>query len=233
MQRASAIRTRRISYTRRNSFARPPATIESLEERRLMSISTWQSDSISDITDYSYFDTVMAGSNGDADSTPGLVIGDAGGDTATMPVLWDSTPSNGFDSGWVWTQFSIMPSDDITELDATVGNGSMTHFVINSTTELHSVTIQAAVQRANMSIAWQNLDISFYHNGELAQEDVRSAGPSASTMNSTATTKESGLVDTFNGTGCDMIIVTGQVRLAAASGNTPVGNGLFSMVYVS
>ena len=205
---------------------RQPVLLERFEARRLISTTAWNSNSISDLSG-NYFSTVCVGDNGNPWGVATASAGAGHEESAWVYTQWDSDLDNGLDSGWHSTSFSLNTSG------SGGGNWNGNSFSVGSGLSIHSVTIRADVAGPDMEFDWQNVNINFYHNGQVVESQSLNA-LTASTMNVSGTDPyEAGVIVTTGATNCDGVSISGQVRLKTAQGTYANPTDIFGQVLIN
>ncbi len=219
------------SVSSRSQTTHVSALIESFEPRLFMSVTSWTSNQISDLSD-SYFGEVLFGDNG---STWGYPTTEAGStDTADTWTFtqWDPNPDDGIESESHEVALSIN-ADGAGSGSWKVDSDSPASFSVASSGTIHQVAIRAAVMGSQMEMDWADVEVDFYQHGKLV-ETVVPAAPTVSTMDSTNNDPaESVVMVTPTNGNDDGVVVTGSVRLKAAQGTYPGPSDIFGQVLVS
>lgn len=215
----------------RGGLASRQFRMEAVENRLLASTSTWSSSSISDIFGY-VNGVVLFGDNGDE---WGYATGSAGiginADVVQFNV-WDVDPSDGIDSNSRNFSFCVNSSNN-GQATLTCDGAQSGSFSVGSAGSFSSVTIRAAVTGAYMRMAWTNVSVTFFNNGQAA-ETFSSYDVIADRLNSSNNSPlESGLTINANGSGYNGVQITAQVRIQAAQGVYPGSNDIFGDIAIS
>jgi hypothetical protein len=222
----------RSQQSRRAFIGENVISMEPVEPRCFMSVTTWSDNSISDLSGATYFGEVLLGDDGDP---WGIATGTAGqyDEQETWSFAqWDSNLDDGLDSDWRSVSLSINSSGTggATFQVATEEPGT---FSAPSSGTIHQVTIRAAVTGAQMEMDWKNLRIEFYRQGQL-MEAVQPDGLSADTMTEgSSDPAESVAVVTTTAPNCDGVVVVGQARLRTAAGTYAGPSDIFGQILVS
>jgi hypothetical protein len=204
------------------------ASMEHVEGRRLMSVTTWTSSSISEPSG-AYFGQVLMGDNGNVYGTPTVVVGAGGEALASTYLTWDSNLDDGMDSGWVNAWFV----DAAGQVDMGSGNVGEASFQPSSELSIHQVVIRSVVESTYMSMSWRDLTVNFFIGGEVV-ETVTVGDLTADTLagNSNDPQEAIALV-TGSAAGYDGVTVTGQVRLTVVEGTYAGPGDIFGQVLIS
>jgi hypothetical protein len=152
---------------------------------------------------------IRAGDNGTSPSGASEYWVDASGDRADGHLVWDSTPSDTYNSGEVG--FVLIVSSDGSAI-FTVGGGSALSVQGPAITSITMVQLEAARQGLSYELYFLNLSVEFYKGNEvvgpwgLPEICWPRVGPNASMV-----------VEVPAQPGVDKVVVTGTVRLKAAS----------------
>jgi hypothetical protein len=177
-----------------------------------------QSPDIVQASDYNLSAGVRYGSDGDPTYPIGEYdVGSSADDTIVGMRTWDGDPTDGVDSGWVDLDFTLDAVNDT--ITYSVGGGDVLtySFAGKGIDSVDEIAIRAAVTN-QAAMLWQNLDVSFYHDGILA-DSYQGDGPQADLR----ADPQSGSQDDMlyiqpEASNINQIHVTAQVRLAAPAG---------------
>lgn len=224
----------RDRHARRLRRPAASAALESLEGRRLLSVTTTSGSAISDMGDYCVKTEARFGDNGwvgGGNTIDGVAISDGVNDLSTTAVEWDGDLLDGLDSGTSDVLFGA--STDGTDLAQwRVGEYDRISSYADLCQGISSIAIRAAVARGGMAFLWSDLVVSFKRDGELMQTvnvgDV-SADTCAAINDDPA---ETIAVVTPSASDYDEVIVTGSIRMLGNVGITPDPYDIFGQVLV-
>lgn len=203
--------------------------IEGLEGRRLMSVSTWSSQVLSEFNSYDATAGVLYGDNDYSGTASETYVGTQSS-TIGGELIWDSDLDDGLQSALVPIEFTLstVGQDELTQ---TAEGGDSLRMNCSSGT-FSNLIIRAAVQGDNMYMAWHDVYVAFYRNSVLVEQyslgDII-ASSIGSTINGPY---ESGAIITTAASNYDTIQVFATVELRAAQGVNLGSDGIFGDIYV-
>lgn len=207
-----------------------PAFIEAMENRLLMSVTTWTANSITDVQN-NEFAAIQYGDDGYPYGIATGIAGQGYDQDIWTSNVWDDNPDDGVDSGWRAVNFSVNASND-GQMSLSVDGDSPVTYDVGTDATVHSVTIQADVAYGGLMFSWSDVTVSFYHNGSLV-DTQHPADISAGDLNSSSQDpSETGEVISTSAN-ADGASIQGQVRLQAAAGVYPGANDVFGQVSIS
>lgn len=212
--------------------AAPTSVIEPLEERRMMSVTSWEGTTISSLSGFGIYAMAGIGDNGMPGGSSGLAVGTTVPKAAAL-VEWDGNPDDGIDSGWRNVEFSanIAGTDHISW--ALEGQAPLIYNG-DALSSISQVTIRAAVLTGDVAMSWQDVLVGFYRNGQMIEQvDLSGSSPSVDQIgNDVWTPLESGVRITPSASDYDQVVITGQVRLQAAEGQYPGPGSIFGDIRI-
>lgn len=208
--------------------------IEPLEDRCLMSAppvwSTTTSDGIWDYAGASEFGNITVGDQwGDFDT---VLTGQSFNQCASAPIVWDSNWDDGMDSGNIPFMYKYTSSGGIGTSSLTAAGQTVTDET--QATGVGDVDLEAGVWAPGMAVSFNNVDVQFYSNGQLVQDDhigdisidrLNSEDPNPASTSTHLTPNLSVPADT--------VIITGTFRMQTNPGVYPGPTDLFATIYIS
>lgn len=196
----------------------------------MAAVNVTNSNSISNLSGYSYISELCYGSDGDEFGDPELASGTPGTE-ATGRTEWDSDPDDGIDSGWCGAALSF--HNGATGQAWQVNSASAIQTSVGTFNGISKVRIRAAVTN-QAAMLWNNLQVDFFKNG-VKQESasLASFGPDATQIPGGATKESLVTITPAAGNHYDSFTLSAAVRLEAPAGVYPATNDIYSQVLVS
>jgi hypothetical protein len=207
--------------------------MEGLEQRTMLSVSSWTDSSITDLNGYSMLAEVRFGSNGweDPGAVNGMVLAMEDGEVAGAPVSWDSNLFDGLDSGWNDVRFAanVAGTDRILW---TVGEFDSLSPYTDLSDSIGSIVIRAAVLEGGLGMMWRSVLVQFKRGGQL-MESVFVGSVSADRRGANEEgPAESIVVVAPSAIDYDEVIVTGAVRMVGNPGVWPGPYDIAGQIFV-
>jgi len=192
------------------------------------------SPDIAPAPDYTFLTEVRAGGNGDPDATPEYDAGDPY-DLATGRTTWDSSLTNGMDSGNVQVQLHVWHADGVAHVTWSLGgdtSGDLTYDGADYDA-LSGVELVAGVQSSEMEFTWSNVAVTF-RKADTTTETIAVEDPvDATTIGTSNSAREAFCTVTPTNGDNDEMILTAMVRLRSTTANLqPEPNDLFGQAFV-
>jgi hypothetical protein len=205
--------------------------LESLEQRKMLSVYSYVNSYLSALSGFAYFAEVRLGDNG-APGVAGVCAGASYGDSDSALIQWDENLGDGLDSDWKDVSLSLSAAST-NELGIDVGQTAGFAIAGTALSQIHQVTIRAAVTGADMAFMWRDLMVYFYSDDGLIAAESLSSGPSVNTIDAqTNDAAESVTVISTDADDCVSIVISGQLRLIASQSAAAGAYDIFGQVLI-
>ena len=205
--------------------------IEILESRDLKTV-TYSSGSTPSDPSGTYFGAVIFGDNGNDPGVPTASAG-VGDDTSGVAyITWDQNPWDGVDNGGTSVTFAVNIDSSHAGTFA-IGDDNSIGFNVDSSQQVHSVTLRGLVTGPGMAFDWSDVQVSFYSGGSLVESQSVST-LQADTMDSTNWDPEEAMaVVTPTASNVDGVKITATAHLQSTDGTYPGWTDISGQIFVS